>query len=77
MSIALPGRKLLSSLAADDSRNMVAALPTGARSPGIDPAKLVAEARTNKWREENGRAFIDANAFLDRFGLWSDGKRSF
>jgi post-segregation antitoxin (ccd killing protein) len=56
---------------------MVAALPTGARSPGIDPAKLVAEARTNKWREENGRAFIDANAFLDRFGLWSDGKRSF
>jgi post-segregation antitoxin (ccd killing protein) len=37
----------------------------------------VKEARQQRWIEENRAALEDANAFLERYGLWSDGKRLF
>ena len=39
--------------------------------------ELVAESRSLIWREENKGAIEDANKFLERRGLWSDGKRQF
>jgi antitoxin CcdA len=62
-----------------------AALLAAARQLGIDvPAVLDAHLRTvvgrtrsERWLEENGEAIADANAFLERHGLWSDGKRQF
>lgn len=33
--------------------------------------------REARWLEENRAALAEANAFLDRYGLWSDGKRQF
>jgi antitoxin CcdA len=39
--------------------------------------QVVAEARQRRWLVENRSALADANAFLDRYGLWSDGKRLF
>jgi len=38
---------------------------------------LVADARAKQWLKENREALADANAFLARYGLWSDGKRQF
>lgn len=38
---------------------------------------LIRLKREEQWLEENRAAFADANAFLDRYGLWSDGKRLF
>jgi transcriptional regulator with XRE-family HTH domain len=35
------------------------------------------QGRSRRWLEENRAALADANAFLDRHGLWSDGKRLF
>jgi antitoxin CcdA len=38
---------------------------------------LIGSKRERRWLEENRVALGEANAFLDRFGLWSDGKRLF
>jgi prevent-host-death family protein len=38
---------------------------------------LVRKSRADNWRQENWEALADANAFLARHGLWSDGKRPF
>jgi post-segregation antitoxin (ccd killing protein) len=46
-------------------------------SLGVDLQAVVAEARQRRWIEENRGALSDANAFLARHGLWSDGKRQF
>ena len=62
-----------------------AALAREARRLGVDvPAvldrylrQIVAEARQKQWLAENHGALQDANAFLERYGLWSDGKRLF
>lgn len=48
-----------------------------ARRLGVDLRQVVAEARERRWLEENREAFNDANVFLERFGLWSDGRRLF
>jgi transcriptional regulator with XRE-family HTH domain len=48
-----------------------------ARRLGVDLRIVVAEARQQRWIEENRDALVDANAFLARHGLWSDGKRQF
>jgi transcriptional regulator with XRE-family HTH domain len=48
-----------------------------ARQLGVDLRVVVAEARQQRWLEQNRDALADANAFLDRYGLWSDGKRQF
>lgn len=56
-----------------------------AQSFGIDVAnelnthlrELVSRARAEQWLRENREALADANAFLAREGLWSDGKRQF
>jgi transcriptional regulator with XRE-family HTH domain len=42
-----------------------------------DLRKVVGEARQQQWRAENREAIANANAFLARKGLWSDGKRQF
>jgi antitoxin CcdA len=39
--------------------------------------QLVGRARAEQWLKENREALADANAFLARHGLWSDGKRQF
>jgi len=38
---------------------------------------VVAEARQRRWIEDNRGAIEDANAFLGKHSLWSDGKRLF
>jgi len=48
-----------------------------ARHLGIDLRSVVAEARQQRWLQQNRDALADANAFLTRHGLWSDGKRQF
>ncbi len=48
-----------------------------ARALGIDLHAVVRDARQQRWIEENRGALSDANAFLERRGLWSDGKRQF
>jgi len=48
-----------------------------ARELGIDLKQVVADARRRRWLEENRAAIADANAFLERYGLWSDGRRLF
>jgi len=61
------------------------ALTSEARDLGIDVAavldshlrQVVAEARQQQWLAENRSALADANAFLDGYGLWSEGKRQF
>lgn len=47
------------------------------RRLGVDFRAVVSEARQRNWLTENRGAIEDANAFLDRHGLWSDGKRLF
>jgi antitoxin CcdA len=62
-----------------------AALVAQARHLGIDvPTVLdghlrdqVAKVRGERWLEGNRDALADANGFLMRHGLWSDGKRQF
>lgn len=39
--------------------------------------ELVAESRSRIWLEEYAEAIKDANQFLERRGLWSDGRRQF
>jgi antitoxin CcdA len=39
--------------------------------------ELVAESRSRVWLEEHAEAIKDANEFLERRGLWSDGRRQF
>ena len=39
--------------------------------------ELVAESRWRVWLEDHAEAIKDANEFLKRRGLWSDGKRQF
>lgn len=48
-----------------------------ARHLGINLRTVVAEARQQRWIQDNRGALADANAFLARHGLWSDGKRQF
>lgn len=48
-----------------------------ARRLGVDLRPIVAEARRRRWLEENRGALKDANSFLNRHGLWSDGRRQF
>ena len=38
---------------------------------------LIRKKRAERWLEENREALVSANGFLDRHGLWSDGKRLF
>ena len=38
---------------------------------------MVNSARRYRWLRENRDALADANAFLERHGLWSDGRRQF
>lgn len=37
----------------------------------------IRKARADRWLKENREALADANDFLARHGLWSDGKRQF
>lgn len=39
--------------------------------------EVVADLRSWRWLAENREALAEANAFLARYGLWSDGKRLF
>jgi antitoxin CcdA len=39
--------------------------------------KLLDRDREAAWRAENAGAIEDAHVFLERHGLWSDGKRGF
>jgi antitoxin CcdA len=39
--------------------------------------EIVAERRRQRWLDENREALADANEFLERHGLWSDGLRQF
>lgn len=48
-----------------------------ARRLGVDLPQVVADARQRRWIEDNRGALADANTFLERHGLWSDGKRQF
>ena len=50
--------------------NVSAVLEIGLRA-------TVADARRQRWLDENRDALADANAFLAEHGLWSDGKRQF
>ncbi len=56
--------------ARDAGLNISALLEAGLRAE-------LAERRQAAWLDENRGALKDANAFLDREGLWSDGKRQF
>jgi transcriptional regulator with XRE-family HTH domain len=47
------------------------------RRLGVDLRQVLAEARQRRWLEENREALADANDFLERYGLWSDGRRLF
>jgi transcriptional regulator with XRE-family HTH domain len=48
-----------------------------ARLLNIDLRQVISEARQQRWQAENREALADANAFVARNGLWSDGKRQF
>ncbi len=48
-----------------------------APSRNENPDSQDRDARGKLWREENAGAIADANAYLDRHGLWSDGRRQF
>jgi transcriptional regulator with XRE-family HTH domain len=48
-----------------------------ARQIGAERNPVVADAREKQWLQENRGALDDANAFLEKHGLWSDGKRLF
>ena len=48
-----------------------------ARALGVDLDEVVAEARRRRWLQENRDALQDANRFLEKYGLWSDGRRQF
>lgn len=48
-----------------------------AREFGADLPQIAVEAHHRRWLDNNREALIDANAFLARYGLWSDGKRQF
>jgi transcriptional regulator with XRE-family HTH domain len=48
-----------------------------ARQLGVDLKQVVADARQRRWVDENRGAIEDANTFLTKDGLWSDGKRLF
>ena len=39
--------------------------------------ETLARRRQERWLAENRDALEDANAFVARHGLWSDGKRQF
>ena len=62
-----------------------AALLSEARALGINLSAtledrlrgLVKQAREARWRAENEGALTDANEFVKRHGLWSDGLRQF
>ena len=45
--------------------------------PSEDDDTAAKAARQEAWRVVNRPALTDANAFLERYGLWSDGKRHF
>jgi len=53
------------------------ALIREARELGVDLHAVVKAARHERWLAENRAALQDANEFLDRHGLWSDGRRQF
>ncbi len=48
-----------------------------ARELGADLPQVEVEAHHRRWLDNNREALIDANVFLARYGLWSDGKRQF
>jgi antitoxin CcdA len=48
-----------------------------ARDLGLDLRAVVKEARHQRWLAENRDALQEANEFLNRHGLWSDGRRQF
>ena len=70
---------------AGDGSLLDAALVAEARDMGVDVVtelnarlrELIGKARRERWLKENREALEDANAFLARHGLWSDGKRQF
>jgi hypothetical protein len=61
----------------DDAIEQDLLLLVEARRLGVDLRSVVAEARQQRWIEENRGVLEDANAFPGRHGLWSDGKRQF
>ena len=75
----LLGRSQRPPLPAVESREIQADLQliAEARQLGVDLNGVVAEARQQRWLQQNRDALSDANAFLSRHGLWSDGKRQF
>lgn len=40
-------------------------------------AELLKTERQRRWLEENKAGFEAANAFIEKHGLWSDGRRLF
>jgi antitoxin CcdA len=74
-----------STRAAGDGSLLDAALVAEARDMGVDVVtelnarlrELIGKARRERWLKENREALEDANVFLARHGLWSDGKRQF
>jgi post-segregation antitoxin (ccd killing protein) len=46
-------------------------------NPGEDDDTAAKAVRQEAWRVVSCPALTDANAFLERYGLWSDGKRQF
>jgi antitoxin CcdA len=39
--------------------------------------EIVIDLRRQRWLDENRDALADANEFIARHGLWSDGRRQF
>ena len=48
-----------------------------ARALGVNLDEVVAKARQHRWLQDNREALHDANRFLEKYGLWSDGRRQF
>lgn len=60
--------------------HQMADLPVTAKGAETLPdktANAIADAHHQQWRDENQGALDDANTFLTRYGLWSDGRRQF
>jgi ribosome-binding protein aMBF1 (putative translation factor) len=47
------------------------------RDLGVNLDEVVAKARQHRWLQDNREALHDANRFLEKYGLWSDGRRQF
>jgi antitoxin CcdA len=83
--VAAESRFVRSMAAGSIAIDMDAGLVSRANEAGIDVSNelnthlrgLLSKVRRERWLEENREALADANTFLERHGLWSDGKRQF